>query len=144
MRLLVGQVNHAKAAEKERRMAAWRVGEGRMSAVVGQELWESLCWQRGSFQHVYISSRFNKFALEQQTATDVARSTDAAAEAVAATTAPNEPPLPCGLLDRAITNLHQMLRSQGPISGDLDDTSGQCPLRSIFSVGQHPHCCGAV
>ena len=45
-----------------------KLNQGQMSAVVGQELWESLCWQRGSFQHVYIASRFNK--LEQDAAGD--------------------------------------------------------------------------
>lgn len=53
------------------------------------------------------------------------------AAAVAAGTA--EAPLPQGLCDRAIKNLHHMLRAQGPLSGDTDDIESWT-LRNVKDV----------
>jgi hypothetical protein len=78
----VGKASAKDVAKKE-----WLKGEGQLSGVLGDNLWESLCWQRGSLQHIYISSRFN--ALDAD-ATD--------------------PPHPQDLVDRAVKNLHHMLR----------------------------------
>eukprot|EP00039_Didymoeca_costata_P025276 m.12823 g.12823 ORF g.12823 m.12823 type:complete len:390 (+) comp4736_c0_seq1:128-1297(+) len=83
---------------KENVKKSWESEDGRMSTVVSETLWESLCWQRGAFQHVYIASKFNKL---DEDAT--------------------EAPLPALLLDRAIKNLHHMLHAQGPPLSDFDD-----------------------
>lgn len=89
---------------------AWEQTEGRSSGVLGQEVWEGVCWHRGIFLFSYIENLLGHPASSDGSGKDAASDEVASPPAVSRT-----------LFLDALSSFHMMLTAQGPIEGDQVD-----------------------
>merc|ERR1719277_2061401 len=94
----------AAASEVE---AAKLQAESIFSDVLGEEIWEAVCWRRGIFLSSYISFLVTKKEAEQEA--DAPNKTEAVQK------------MSRGLFTEAVTSFDMMLHAQGPIPSDGDD-----------------------
>ena len=84
------------------------------------QVWEAVCWRRGSFRFKYASMVIRKARGEGEGGHAAARD----AKAVKEGEEPTEMcPVSCELLEEAYEALRLMIRAQGPVQSDLDEPS---------------------
>eukprot|EP00041_Stephanoeca_diplocostata_P022628 m.541867 g.541867 ORF g.541867 m.541867 type:complete len:521 (-) comp22113_c1_seq6:1378-2940(-) len=93
------EAEHVKAAKKQWEQTA----DGQCSGVLGDEVWEALCWRRGIFLFSFVVHLLDNISKSTATADD--RDTVRAH------------------IDKAICCFHLMLHAQGPIGSDNDELS---------------------
>lgn len=83
--------------------AVWEQREGRCSRVLGEEVWEGICWREGMFLFGYV-----EFLLGERRG----EKTDAVQ---------GEEKVSAALFKEALQSFHKMLIAQGPIAANMDD-----------------------
>lgn len=109
---------------KKARKIQWMKSGGRMSQVVGEDVWEALNFRLGTFGHMYIRSRvatYDSDVIEVPMESIVGGEGDIKTFDQAKVTAVKSVLPPLALFDDTIRNFHLMQRARGPISSDFDD-----------------------
>eukprot|EP00440_Ansanella_granifera_P020632 gb/GFBE01022404.1/.p1 GENE.gb/GFBE01022404.1/~~gb/GFBE01022404.1/.p1 ORF type:complete len:472 (+),score=116.99 gb/GFBE01022404.1/:1-1416(+) len=116
----------ATAANLKAAKDAWDELEGRCSGLLGQEVWEGLCWHRGIFLFGYIRT-----LLDLQEGAD-GKNDRASASAADRGDAPAQQ-VPRALFLEAMRSFRGMLTAQGPVHSDIEDAA----LWQVASDGPH-------